>query len=691
LKIVFWDEGTKRMTEPAFNITLNTSITFDQSPDKPMVKAAEILWRDMENTLEPGQAPHNRIRIAAFDPNLPVESWVIESSLRELLIRAADSLGCVYALLFISEHFLGVAPFWFWNDQVFIKRKLVNIPLSVWHSPVYAVRFRGWFVNDEVLIENWKGEHGNTEHWAMVFEALLRCGGNMVIPGTDDNSRKYRDIAADMGLWITHHHAEPLGAEMFARAFPDEIPSYRVNKILFEKLWENAVIEQKGRHVIWNLGFRGQGDCPFWNNDPEYTSDEQRGRLISEIISRQYEIITSHIEDPLCCTNLYGEITGLYQSGNLHLPPGVIKIWADNGYGCMVSRRQGNDNPRIYALPLNGDRGPHGIYYHCSFYDLQASNHLTMSPNTSELLTAELGKALGAEANTYWIINCGSVKPHLYTLDLVCRLWRQGTINTGEWRKSYAGTYYGGNNAESVAALFEEYALSTAKYGPNDDDRAGEELWHYPVRELLCKWMSGDTVNGLESLIWLAGDLSFYGQAKRLEKLAAETFPKWDRLYGKCAALRRQLDQDYKKVFDDSIFLQVRLQRSGAAGASLFCESLNSYRAGDMVNAFRLAGKSRDIYDEGVKALWDAGHGKWAGYYDGDCLTDIRLTVSCMDALVSWLRVSGDGPGFHGWERTFLVPAGEKAVKLLLNKKRPLDNACLAKCLEKTKCVKDSL
>jgi dTDP-glucose pyrophosphorylase len=539
-----------------------------------------------------------------------------------------------------------------------------------------------------VLIENWKAEPGNTEHWAMVFEALLRCGGNMTIPGTDDNSRKYRRLAADMGLWITHHHAEPLGAEMFARVYPDDVPSYPQNRALFEKLWEQAVIEQKDYKVIWNLGFRGQGDYPFWNDDPEYVSTEQRGALISEIINRQYEIIKLYIKNPLCCTNLYGEITGLYQSGNMCLPPGIIKIWADNGYGCMVSRRQGNDNPRIYALPKGGDTGPHGIYYHCSFYDLQASNHLTMSPNKSEFLAAELGKVLVAGANAYWIINCGSLKPHVYALDLIRCLWQHGEITISEWPKSYARTYYGKNAAEFVAALFEEYALCTAKYGPNDDDRAGEEIWHYPVRELLCKWMSGDTGNGLKSLMWLAGDMPFYDQAQKLEKIARETFPKWDRLCEKCAALRFKLDTEYISIFDDSIFLQVRLQRSGSLGTALFCESLNAYRAGDMVNAFRLASKSRDMYDEGVKALLDAGHGKWTGYYEGDCLTDIRLTVSCMDALVSWLRVCGDGPGFHGWERAFLVPAGEKAVRLLLHKKRPLDNACLAECLEETKNVK---
>ena len=36
----------------------------------------------------------------------------------------------------------------------------------------------------------------------------------------------------------------------------------------------------------------------------------------------------------------------------MQIPEDVILIWADNGYGKMVSRRQGNHNPRVSALPL---------------------------------------------------------------------------------------------------------------------------------------------------------------------------------------------------------------------------------------------------------------------------------------------------------------------------------------------------
>ena len=76
----------------------------------------------------------------------------------------------------------------------------------------------------------------------MVFEALLRLGGNMVIPGTGSNAKKYSKMAADMGLIITHHHAEPLGAEMFLQAYPGLNPSYKEHGEKYRALWKEAIV-----------------------------------------------------------------------------------------------------------------------------------------------------------------------------------------------------------------------------------------------------------------------------------------------------------------------------------------------------------------------------------------------------------------------------------------------------------------
>ncbi|MDR2479895.1 MAG: hypothetical protein LBD48_11360 [Treponema sp.] len=71
-------------------------------------------------------------------------------------------------------------------------------------------------------------------------------------------------------------------------------------------------------------------------------------------------------------------------------------------------------------------------------------------------------------------------------------------------------------------------------------------------------------------------------------------------------------------------------------------------------------------------------HDEWTGYYTGDCLTDVRLTTCCLEALVSWLRILGDGTDFHEWERAYLAPAAERNIMHLSSKQRAMTNETLA-------------
>lgn len=319
------------------------------------------------------------------------ESFLLKAENEVLILQAGDELGFIYGIYEISRSVLGIQNFWFWNDQQIEKKDEYIIEDNYQYQSVQSrVRYRGWFINDEVLIHTWKVDRCENKPWEMIFEALLRCGGNMTIPGTDKNARKYRKLASEMGLYVTHHHAEPLGAEMFSRVFPEQNPSYDENEEKFQSLWKLGIKEQKDLKVIWNIGFRGQGDCPFWENDPKYDTPQSRGELMSGLIRCQYEMVKAECENAVCCTNLYGETMELYQQGYLKLPEDVIKIWADNGFGKMVTRRQNNHNPRISSLPAYKESGKHGIYYHVSFYDLQAANHMTMLSNSPEFVAKEL-------------------------------------------------------------------------------------------------------------------------------------------------------------------------------------------------------------------------------------------------------------------------------------------------------------
>ena len=136
---------------------------------------------------------------------------------------------------------------------------------------------------------------------------------------------------------------------MFAQAYPDLEPMYSKYPEKFRALWQAGIDAQKGMRVIWNIGFRGQGDKPFWDDDPKYDTPKKRGELMSALIKEQYDLVKDNDPNAVCCTNLYDETMELYKDGFLKLPDDIIKIWADTGYGKMVSRRQGNANPRVLA------------------------------------------------------------------------------------------------------------------------------------------------------------------------------------------------------------------------------------------------------------------------------------------------------------------------------------------------------
>lgn len=619
--------------------------------------------RDMKMALE--DAGEGGGVILLRQKEMEPESYEIEVSAYGIVIYGSDDRSFIYALNELSEKYLGILPFWFWNDQKIEVKPYVEVPFGHYRSEANRIRYRGWFINDEVLISHWTAGVSKDYPWEMVFEALLRCGGNLVIPGTDKNSKIYAPIASDMGLMITHHHAEPLGAEMFLRAYPDLEPSYLKHKDLFEGLWKDAIERQKDEEVIWNIGFRGQGDVPFWANDPAYDTPEKRGKLISDIMKQQYAMIRKEIPDAVCCTNLYGEILELYRQGHLQIPEDVIMIWADNGYGKMVSRRQGNHNPRVPALPEAGDKGRQGTYYHVSFYDLQAANHITMLPNSMEFVERELKEAMAHGITDLWVINASNIKPHVYPLSFIANLWKKDALSAGEHREKYIREYYGDACTENQLACIEEYICRYPEvmlpFGDREDEHAGEQFYNYVVRDFIHGWMRDGAVEPVKELFWCTEEDAFYKQMAWFEEKCSLAYNKIEELYHRCAAIRES------ELWKDSVLLQTGIYRYCLKGSLLFAESFRDYREKDYKKAFFLLGNAAEAYDAADGSMRDREHGKWEGFYANDCLTDVKETAYCLKRLMGYVRNLGDGPDFYRWQREVTYSENDSKVVLITN------------------------
>lgn len=648
-------------------------------------KGIERFKRDVKMTLRDSKAEESSIYLRHEEVSKEGYHMYFQDK-DTLIIGASDELGFVYALLYISEKYLDIQPFWFWNDQKFQLQDFVLLPLEEYSPEQPRVRFRGWFINDEVLIDKWRIEGDSLLPWEMALEALLRSGGNMVIPGTDNNSRRYRELAAGMGLWITHHHAEPLGAEMFARRYPDKVSSYYLYPELYRNLWREGILEQKDKKVIWNLGFRGQGDRPFWDDDPSYETSQARGALISSVIKEQYDLVTSLVKAPVCCTNLYGEIMELYREGHIHLPEDIIKIWADNGYGKMVSRRQGNENPRVYALPVTSceKEEHHGLYYHVSFYDLQAANHMTMLPNSLDFVGRELEYAFNQGADDFIIVNCSNIKPHVYFLDAIGNIWHVGKLDPGKQGKTYVSRYYcleEESLIQRVYDCFEEYSRCTIHFGTHEDEHAGEQFYNYTTRILLSSWLKGNT-EGAMDLHWATGNVSLEKQTAWYYKLCLKGYERFNKLLQKCMEVLELLPDKSRQLYEDSILLQVRQHCYCLKGALKFCESFEEFHKSAYQKAFYLAGCARKKYLEADTVMKQSEHGKWKDFYRNDCLCDFKQTAYLLGYIMGYIRNIGEGPHFYQWQREFLYREEDRRVILITNHENHLTDEELFDCMK---------
>lgn len=282
---------------------------------KPIQYALGALRRDFDRIFAATAAPGGRLRLT-INHTLAAEQYTLTAGTDTLLLSASDDLGFVYGLFEISRHFLGVQPFWFWNDQPFEVRESVKIPTNtVIESKPARVTYRGWFINDEMLLSHWK-----------------------------------------------------------------------------------------------------------------------------------------------------------------------------------VERRA--------DLPQQGDDGVHGIYYHASFYDLQAASHITMLPNSTEFVSQELTDVLIHGADDYWLINCSNIKLYAFLLDLIARCWRDGTVDAVQQSIAYTVAYYGLLHRSDVAQCLTDYAQFTVPYGPNEDDRAGDQFYNHVPRMLISQFVK-DRTSPADDLRWL--------------------------------------------------------------------------------------------------------------------------------------------------------------------------------------------
>jgi hypothetical protein len=384
-----------------------------------------------------------RVRL---DPTLTndAEAWTLDVGPTGPTLRAGGALGLVYGLYAFAEHHLGVDPLWFWKDVPPRRRDRVAVPHGVTRSTRPVFRWRGWFINDEDLLTGFGAGGGRRAidypFYARVidpavadriFEAVLRCGGNLVIPASfldiaNPSEAALAARAAARGLHVSQHHIEALGVSHFAYenhwlhaegaarplryvAEPDRVRAVWRHHA---RLWRQTC----GDRVVWQLGLRGRGDSPVWHADPDI-SRETGGRHISAALADQVAIIREvdpRPHPPMTMT-LFLEGADLMAAGELTIPEGVTIVFSDRG----ETQEMQADFHRCAREP----GCTRGAYYHAAFW--RKGPHLCPGADPARVARV-LGQLVARGDTDYLVVNVSNLREHTLGAFTSLRLARDG-------------------------------------------------------------------------------------------------------------------------------------------------------------------------------------------------------------------------------------------------------------------------
>jgi Glycosyl hydrolase family 115 len=564
-------------------------------------------------------------------------SWNRNVSTRVVRLAGADTRGTIYAIYEFSQDYLGIDPMYYWTDRQPLPRTHVELPASLdkaFSPPVF--KYRGFFLNDEDLLTGWApGEKQDKtgislQVWNKIYETILRLKGNMVVPGTwifpDDPQV---GLVAKRGLILTQHHATPLG--MNVARWPKDVPyNYSTHPEILERAWKNAVASYSPQQeILWEIGLRGLSDTSYDSSDPSVKgNDKALGELISKAIADQMRIVRAVHPDAKFATGLWQEGARLVQQGNLTIPPEVITVWADLGYGYL------QDDGKVVA--------GQGAYYHVAMMNSRANQLTEMVP--VERIVSELGRYAKAGATEYMLVNTSDIRPVVMTTRAVMDLaWKgalPGAPDAGDqFYRQWATEEFGEKASRAVAEVYKEYFSAPAHYG--DDHREyGDQLYHNEAQQMLLTYMTDWPLyyltnqapkwalpHFLEPRLYRGVGKDWLRQTVALDiQKCSDAQPRWDAVWKKALAAEPLVDPARLPFYRAQVLAMIAINRDSNRILLLVSKAIQDAQNGETAQAHKAIAQALEAFDDIHQAESKAEYGKWKNWYRGDWLTGIYRT-----------------------------------------------------------------
>jgi hypothetical protein len=377
--------------------------------------------------------------------------------------------------------------------------------------------------------------------------------------------------------------------------------------------------------MIWQVGFRGQGDCPFWTNDPIAPTDSAgRGEIIENAIDVELQLLKDNVDpDPQFFTStLWMEMNDLYKGGDVIFPDTVKVIWCDNGEGTMRSMSDAYES--LPDIPMGGK---HGVYYHVDFQN-GWYNQLcqTVSPTQMRYEFCRTGGIIDKECTAYVMLNVGDIRQLVMGIKAISEIgwdvspWDNNSdydeVYYDKWCLKYFGEAASDLAKQSYKALFNSPWIHHNSFVV--PRKAGIQGLMAYARLLITNKYSSST--------WWSGYYGTYTTDQHINLLipkCSSAFTAWDNASATAQNALSLIPVEKQQYFKDDVKLQIELSRACNKYLYYLCLAIQYDKNAQYKEAYANIYSAVAELDKVFVLEKDAEWGKWKGWYNHDIIAGI--------------------------------------------------------------------
>jgi hypothetical protein len=415
---------------------------------------------------------------------------------RAFVIAGSDQRGTVFGAYDVSRG-IGVSPWYYWADVRPVHRDALYVRPGRHTQGTPAVKYRGFFINDEnPALGTWApatfgegkapGHPGgfNAAFYAKIFELLLRLKGNYLWPAVwgrafaEDDPDNHATAKAYGVVMGTSHEAPMMrGIEEWNRhavpavrdkdgvvVTPGRDPyggtgewSFRYNAEAVKAYWRDGIrrmVDEDFEGVV-TLGMRGNGDTAL--------SDGDGIELMERIIAAQREILAEVTGKDVTTVpqvwTMYKEVQRYWDEG-LRAPDDVTVVFTDDNWGNVR---------KLPGAAEDGRSGGYGLYYHFDYVGA-SRNYKWVDTNSLPNIWDQLHQTYAYGSHGLWVTNSGDVKgnerPTQFFLDYAWSPDRWTLDRLPEWDLRFARQNFDGRFADEIAKVLRTYEHLQARRKP---------------------------------------------------------------------------------------------------------------------------------------------------------------------------------------------------------------------------------